>query len=841
MPAEQMSPESMGSAGGGGGGAPFDATYKIKTATASLPNAQALSSLTGIAKLTAGDFSVSTKFTESGNNALVDAAATGLVSLGATNATEVDIGNSSADSIFAGRSRVPYASGGDATLGKSNTIYNVDATAGNKTVTLPTAVGISGAKYTVFKLDSSANTVALAFTGGQTLNGINSWILRSQYQALTIYSDGANWCVEAASSQFLALTGDVATWSQTSPRYYAIDPAAGNDANLGWSDTSMTLAGGAPIKTYEHLRQIVPHHGAGRTAIIAIKTGGVSTSVFKIDGVTLDSVDNREWSGYSELVVEGTTDFSDNTADRQTAGAAIALAGPNGDSSWTITSGATNANGSFVITVAAGTLTADPALAGKRVRFASTSTIPNAVGQISSNTSTVITGTSVLFTSVAGTAAAPVAGDTFFIEEPGVVFNNARIDISSGAGLSDGNNIEGGVTLKGIKLTGSASRIMGFGCRVNTAFLDFTGALNPTLRDLSSFQILPASIRINNVVHVTGAGIRAAGMSITTIYAVVIQGLVVNTNRPVWFNIYRLASGPGCRFAKGITLQNCGVSPIVNGSSLQGDYFGDPTPSDVFKRTVIDGQTADAGLGAGGIAVSGCKLGISNVDITGMGAAPCITIAGQGQCNITVNGVAGSTGNTDVGIDVSATWQGQFLFGVTTANTVTGTAGDIRVAGPAITTHAGLTTTNVSDKQGNKVLGSAGQVVGDAKLISNQSGGALAIGQIVRQNGTTGQATSAQADTAAHATGVYGPLVTPPASASNGYMVTTGTPWVQFDGTPTAGAIAYLSTGTAGDATTTAPVATATNQVLRLGYVIDVSGTMATVAWQPELIPITAT
>src|SRR6185295_10150337 len=137
--------------------------------------------------------------------------------------------------------------------------------------------------------------------------------------------------------------------------------------------------------------------------------------------------------------------------------------------------------------------------------------------------------------------------------------------------------------------------------------------------------------------------------------------------------------------------------------------------------------------------------------------------------------------------------------------TITGTSGDLKLAGAVTATIADLAFTNVVDNAGNNIQGTAGTVVGQAVLVSNQSGGARVVGNVMRTNGTTGQVTCLQGDTAAHATDAVGVLVTSPASAGLAYTVTNGAPYVLYDGAPTAGAQAFASTGTTCKATTTAP------------------------------------
>ena len=60
------------------------------------------------------------------------------------------------------------------------------------TLTLPTAVGNTN-KYTVKNVDSSAATVAT--TGGQTIDGVATASLVTQYSSIDIISDGNNWYI----------------------------------------------------------------------------------------------------------------------------------------------------------------------------------------------------------------------------------------------------------------------------------------------------------------------------------------------------------------------------------------------------------------------------------------------------------------------------------------------------------------------------------------------------------------------------------------------------------------------------------------------------------------------
>lgn len=83
----------------------------------------------------------------------------------------------------------------DYTLGAADSIIAGDATGAPITETLPTAVGHQGIEYRIKKIDSSANTVTVGTTGGETIDGSPTYVLFAQYSAVVVVSDGADWLV----------------------------------------------------------------------------------------------------------------------------------------------------------------------------------------------------------------------------------------------------------------------------------------------------------------------------------------------------------------------------------------------------------------------------------------------------------------------------------------------------------------------------------------------------------------------------------------------------------------------------------------------------------------------
>ena len=68
-----------------------------------------------------------------------------------------------------------------------------DATSGSITINLLTAVGISGKKYNIKKIDSTSNSVTIDPDGAETIDGETSITITGENDNYTIQSDGTNW------------------------------------------------------------------------------------------------------------------------------------------------------------------------------------------------------------------------------------------------------------------------------------------------------------------------------------------------------------------------------------------------------------------------------------------------------------------------------------------------------------------------------------------------------------------------------------------------------------------------------------------------------------------------
>ncbi len=81
----------------------------------------------------------------------------------------------------------------DTTITTSFVVVLCDASGGNITTTLLTAVGNSGRWFVIKKIDSSANTVIIDSNGSETIDGGLTATLTSQFESINIVSDGSNW------------------------------------------------------------------------------------------------------------------------------------------------------------------------------------------------------------------------------------------------------------------------------------------------------------------------------------------------------------------------------------------------------------------------------------------------------------------------------------------------------------------------------------------------------------------------------------------------------------------------------------------------------------------------
>ncbi|MER7517792.1 hypothetical protein [Streptomyces sp. NPDC126499] len=134
--------------------------------------------------------------TFSGNSSAAMAAAKGIIRLfGLFTESGVSVSNPTGIKLINGKLAYPVRSvNADATVRVIDEVLLVDASGGNRTITLISAVATPNT-YTVKKTDSSANTVTIAAAGGQTIDGATTKVLSTQWEKATVVPSGGNWYV----------------------------------------------------------------------------------------------------------------------------------------------------------------------------------------------------------------------------------------------------------------------------------------------------------------------------------------------------------------------------------------------------------------------------------------------------------------------------------------------------------------------------------------------------------------------------------------------------------------------------------------------------------------------
>jgi hypothetical protein len=540
----------------------------------------------------------------------------------------------------------------------------------------------------------------------------------------------------------------VADWTAglASPRYFAVDSAAGSNSNLGYSDTSMAAAGALAVQTLAQLRLIVPTIGAGRTLVIAIKGTFAEDLVLQLQG-------------YARILVRATADFVNTATEKVVCGGTTKLAGPNGNGSFSVIAGATT---TLFTTSGAVTLTAEPALLGKRVRFA-TGALAGVCCTIEKNTGTAITPDATL-------AGAPALGDTFFIEEPGVTVQRVVIE-GTGSSESGTSTATTSISIAGIASTSTSAdawSVCGPHTVFEAAFCEQRGssghhsavsASRVPCRSSCDAPTLTKGARRAPHVEAGSKGRSSSGGDLRDL--VILVAGAVGWSRPVSScasssHRYSRAAAHGHRCSYRTV---GGLATTAGGSNTVFSAVGNNGSSTLCRARINNA----------GITVQQSSRGPSVASkLSTSGANAAVVMQGLG-CALAVDDLIGSTGNTGVVVDLSTGIGNQVALGTVTAITAIASGGDINLAGGAVATFAGLATTNVIDSAGNNVQGSGGAVVGPCRRYTNKDGTALAIGEIVRVS-AAGQVVRAQADTSAHNDGPLFVSVTPPANNAEGLL-----------------------------------------------------------------------
>lgn len=493
-----------------------------------------------------------------------------------------------------------------------------------------------------------------------------------------------------------------ADWALATTRYYAVDFVGGSDTNRGYSDASMAAAGAVAVKTLTQLKAILPANGAGRAVVIAVKGPTANTaaaiSYLKPDNVTLDDLDLRAYGNYRYALVRTTQDFSNTATDKVVCAPVLGQVGPNGDSSFTIAGGGTV----NTFSVSAGTLTAKPGLYAMRVRFSGnvTAALANQSRVIWKNSSSqIILGMDA--------SVAPVAGDTFWVERPGVIVDQFYSPTSSGAGNGSGFNstlVNNVVGFRCTQSTNVTNFINGADLTLSCSFMEFDSRLS--MGTIGSVAFRESYVDEAGGTVTPGPGLRwtqnTSGSIVTGDVTAQLQlfcsSLVGGSATSC--TIQRLI-GVGVLFCGGYCSKDLNIQSGKTAGG-HGILVGNAAASN-YRRAYFD----NAYVGPG----QSCGVEIRGLDTNACAGKPSIKFQSvvHGTLQLWDDIVSTDGGNTDVLIDVGGYQFNTLLLGVRGGViTATATLGDIRTADGTIVSIASINSHLTVDTNGNTYVGPTG-------------------------------------------------------------------------------------------------------------------------------------
>lgn len=83
----------------------------------------------------------------------------------------------------------------DYTVTSNDDTILANANGGGLTISLPSAATVSAKKFTIKKIDATANVVIVDPNSTQTIDGSLTFNIATQYQSVTVQSDGSNWYI----------------------------------------------------------------------------------------------------------------------------------------------------------------------------------------------------------------------------------------------------------------------------------------------------------------------------------------------------------------------------------------------------------------------------------------------------------------------------------------------------------------------------------------------------------------------------------------------------------------------------------------------------------------------
>lgn len=165
----------------------------------------------------------------------------------------------------------------------------IDCTSGTFNLTLPTAVGINGKKYTI--KNSGTGIITIDTTSSQTIDGSLTLKLGTQYNSITVCSDGSNWIALYLRSVNIQTFTSSGTWTKPAGAKICqvIALGAGGGGGSGRRGASLTVrSGGAGGGSGALINYTILASALGASETITVGAGGAGGA-----GVTTDDTNGN--------------------------------------------------------------------------------------------------------------------------------------------------------------------------------------------------------------------------------------------------------------------------------------------------------------------------------------------------------------------------------------------------------------------------------------------------------------------------------------------------------------------------------------------------------------------
>lgn len=180
------------------------------------------------------------------------------------------------------------------TLTATDSVILASATSAAFTVTLPTAAGIAGRTYTVKKTDSSANTVTIATTSSQTIDGLSTLVLTQQWEYVQVISDGSNWQVIDGTVRSVA--GAV---TLTDAATITVDASQGNHFRVTLAGNRTLGAPSNPANAQKITVEVIQDATGSRTLAYTTTAGGYAFGTDVPSPTLTTTANKRDFLGFA--------------------------------------------------------------------------------------------------------------------------------------------------------------------------------------------------------------------------------------------------------------------------------------------------------------------------------------------------------------------------------------------------------------------------------------------------------------------------------------------------------------------------------------------------------------